>query len=166
MYVPVKATNIAQDRSHDGGAAREQPFPADSCARRSGAREIRTRRVATTRARPTLRLVTIAAVLAGAALLSAGCGASHPSKPAVGPPATFTAAALDYAKCMRDHGVPHFPNPTLTDHNGQAVTYIAPPNSVLTSPAYTSANKTCARILPLPIAASDPEPQAGSHGLP
>ena len=28
---------------------------------------------------------------------------------------------------MRNHGVSNFPNPTLTDHNGQAVAYIAPP---------------------------------------
>jgi hypothetical protein len=60
---------------------------------------------------------------------------------------------------MRDHGVSNFPNPTLTDHNGQSVAYIAPPNAVVTSPSYTSANKACARILPVPIAAGNPDTQ-------
>jgi hypothetical protein len=60
---------------------------------------------------------------------------------------------------MREHGVSNFPNPTMTDHNGQQVTYLAPPNSVLSSPAYRNASKTCAGILPLPVTPRNAEAQ-------
>ena len=99
------------------------------------------------------------AALGIAALLGAGCGGSHPSTPDVGSSATFSAAAVKYTNCMRDHGVSNFPRPTTADHNGQQVTYLAPPNSVLSSAAYRSASKTCAGILPSPTTAQNTKEQ-------
>jgi hypothetical protein len=80
-------------------------------------------------------------------LLVAGCGAGGaPSGP--GPsPATFTAAAFKYARCMRGDGVTGFPDPSMTDHDGQQVAYLATSNSLIASPAFKRANKLCQRIL-------------------
>ncbi len=52
----------------------------------------------------------LAAGLAGVALLAAACGGSS-SAAATASRVTYE-KALAYAKCMRSHGVPAFPNPT------------------------------------------------------
>jgi len=86
------------------------------------------------------------AALASASLLAAGCGGVSSSNP--GPSAaSFTAAAFRYASCMRQHGLSNFPDPSMTDHNGQQVGYLAPSNSLVASPAFNSANNDCQRIL-------------------
>jgi hypothetical protein len=78
--------------------------------------------------------------------LLAGCGGSSSAGP--GPsPATFTAAAFSYARCMRTHGLPSFADPSMTDHNGQQVAYLATPDSLHASPAFEVADKVCQRIL-------------------
>lgn len=87
----------------------------------------------------------LAAALASTSLLAAGCGGSSPGP---GPSAaSFTAAAFRYASCIRQHGLPTFPDPSMTDHNGQTVGYLATPDSVIASPAFKSANKACQGIL-------------------
>jgi hypothetical protein len=59
----------------------------------------------------------IAAVLV-VALLAAGCGSSNRSgsgRPATGKAATAGLnPALAYSRCMRDHGIPDFPDPAVT----------------------------------------------------
>jgi hypothetical protein len=57
----------------------------------------------------TLALAAVACMV----LLAAACGGSSPAASATGP--TRAQAALAYAKCMRSHGVPDFPDP---DSNG------------------------------------------------
>ena len=96
-----------------------------------------------TRRRPAIAVIT---AIASAALLAAGCGSSSASGP--GPsPATFTAAAFKYASCMRGQGLPSFPDPSMTDHNGQQVAYLATPSSLVASPAFKAADKVCQKIL-------------------
>lgn len=92
----------------------------------------------------------LAAVLTGAAVLIAACSGapaghsasqSSPGKP----PA---ARALEFASCMRSHGVPNFPDPnsnggfsgTSNQGGGGAVD----PNS----PQYQAAQRTCQKLLP------------------
>jgi CubicO group peptidase (beta-lactamase class C family) len=89
------------------------------------------------------------AAVAGAVLLSA-CGssakASHAAKPATPPAASGAGPGslpLEYAQCMRAHGVPKFPDPvdghiTLTPSSG-----INPD-----SPAFQTASQACARYGP------------------
>jgi hypothetical protein len=48
---------------------------------------------------------------------------------------------------MRGHGLASFPDPAMTDHNGQQVAYLATPSALVASPAFKTANKTCQRIL-------------------
>ncbi len=94
-----------------------------------------------------LRAVGVAAAGLSLALLAAGCGAGGaPSGP--GPsPATFTAAAFKYASCMRGDGVTGFPDPSMTDHNGQQVAYLPTASSLAASPAFKHANTRCQKIL-------------------
>ena len=94
-----------------------------------------------------LRTVGVAAAGLTLAALVAGCGAGGvPSGP--GPSAaTFTAAAFKYARCMRGDGLAEFPDPAMTDHNGQQVAYLATPSSLAASPAFKRANKLCQKIL-------------------
>jgi hypothetical protein len=44
-------------------------------------------------------------------------------------------------------GLSSFPDPSMTDHNGQNVGYFATPSSLVTSPTFKSANKACQGIL-------------------
>lgn len=94
-----------------------------------------------------VRAVVVAAAGLSLAVLAAGCVAGgSPSGP--GPsPATFTTAAFKYARCMRGSGVTGFPDPSMTDHNGQQVAYLATPSSLVASPAFKRANKSCQKIL-------------------
>jgi hypothetical protein len=100
---------------------------------------------ATTAIAPRAMVVAVVALSVG--LLAAGCGAGGaPSGP--GPSAaTFTVAAFKYARCMRGDGVTGFPDPSMTDHNGQRVAYLATSSSLAASPAFKHANKVCQRIL-------------------
>lgn len=95
-----------------------------------------------------------AAAIATLALLAAACGSSSPASPNSGSQATFTAAAFKYSTCMRDHGLPRFPDPTMTDHNGQQVAYLTATIPVDPSPAFKSAQHACREILPPPINSS------------
>ena len=64
--------------------------------------------------------------------------AAHP--PAVS--ASQKAAALKLAQCMREHGVPNYPDPTYK--NGQVIPpSIADPAINPASPAFSAASKTC-----------------------
>ena len=96
----------------------------------------------------------LAAAIVSLALLAAGCGASSPNNSNTGSPASFTAAAFKYSSCMRDHGLSSFPDPTMTDHNGQQVAYLTATIPVDPSPAFKSAQNACRGILPPPINSS------------
>jgi hypothetical protein len=115
------------------------------------------------------RVTLSLAVLAGAALLAAGCGGGSPSpgvahlssstftgsnasgngsdSSAIGAPSQQQMVA--FSKCMRSHGLPEFPEPTeghllvrSSDHNGR-VTGINPRSS-----QFQAARKTCGKLLP------------------
>jgi len=96
-----------------------------------------------------LRPVMATVAVAGAALALAGCGAGSPVAPSVSSAQAFTAATYAFAACMRDHGLPTFPDPSMTDHNGQQVAYLAPTDAMVASPSYEQANRACQAILPI-----------------
>ena len=97
------------------------------------------------------RAKSLAAAIASLALLAAGCGTSSPANSTAGSPASFTAAAFKYSSCMRDHGLASFPDPMMTDHDGQQVAYLTATIPVDPSPAFNSAQNDCRGILPSPI---------------
>lgn len=100
------------------------------------------------------RAKLLAAAIASLVLLVAGCGASSPNNSNAGSPTSFTAAAFKYSSCMRDHGLSSFPDPEMTDHDGQQVAYLTATIPVDPSPAFKSAQKACQGMLPPPINSS------------
>ncbi len=100
------------------------------------------------------RAKPLAATIATLALLAAGCGSSSPASPGSASPASFTAAAFRYSSCMRDHGLPDYPDPMMTDHNGQQVAYLAVSIPIDPSPSFKSARKACRGVLPAPDSTS------------
>jgi len=96
------------------------------------------------------RAIGLLAVLIGGAVLTAGCSESHPSAQEASASRRFSAAEYNYVSCMRAHGLPNFPRPAITDHEGQQVAFMDPSDAIVSSPAYASAGKTCAPILPPP----------------
>lgn len=102
------------------------------------------------RRRSTIRQAgPVAFALVGAAVLAAGCssGSSGPGvagAPASASPSSASASgrALEYAACMRSHGVPKFPDPTVK--NGAVGFNITPADGIdPSSPQYRSAIQTC-----------------------
>jgi hypothetical protein len=85
--------------------------------------------------------VAAAALLGGGVLLVSGCGSSSNNA------ATTTAgsqqtAALAYAQCMRDNGVPNFPDP---DANGQ---FRGAGHELQNTPNYQAALRACRNKAP------------------
>jgi len=105
-------------------------------------------------ARPRPRRAGLLAVaLAGAGVLAAGCS-SGPGGPGVAgasasPSSSATASgaakALEYAACMRSHGVPKFPDPTVK--NGTVGFNISAADGIdPSSPQYQAALQACSSL--------------------
>jgi hypothetical protein len=93
------------------------------------------------------RPVTTLFVTALLAAVVSGCqsGGAQPSAstaPPAGSQQQIAAVAREYAQCMRDHGVPSFPDPTISDGN---VSYGAS-DSVKAAPALPEAQQACKSI--------------------
>lgn len=95
-------------------------------------------------------LVAVATLAAG--VLAAGCssGSSGPGVAGAAPPSASPSAtssgsaeaqALAYAKCMRSHGVPDFPDPTVK--NGSVGFDFSASTVNQNSAAYSSARQAC-----------------------
>ncbi|MGZ4185622.1 MAG: hypothetical protein ACXVUE_05610 [Solirubrobacteraceae bacterium] len=92
----------------------------------------------------------ITAVIAAAALpLATGCGGS-PAPPQGQSAKTPAQQAFAYARCIRAHGVPAFPDPQVTTTPGSVGIRQAVPAGAGLSPAFTAAQKACASIMPAP----------------
>ena len=97
--------------------------------------------------------IVVAAV--SCAVVIAACGSSGPSQRSSGGTAKgeLVAASLNYTKCMRQHGITGFPDPTLspppnpTDHSaviGRNGVVVAIPRSIgSNSPAFKQAATAC-----------------------
>jgi hypothetical protein len=84
----------------------------------------------------------------------AGCGSKGPSG-TTGPAAqagqnSDVTAAYAYARCMRSHGVPNFPDPHVSISGNHGSVGFAVNPSETGSPKFDSAQKTCSKILPAP----------------
>ena len=87
-----------------------------------------------------------AAAVAGIAMLAAGCGGDGSAATSAGPPTlqSLTGQALAYAKCMRSHGIPSFPDPTVQDNaRNKGVGFSMPSNVDPHSAQFHAADKTC-----------------------
>jgi hypothetical protein len=96
------------------------------------------------------------AAIIALALLAAGCGGgsgdSTTSAGASSPHADVT-AAFKYSACMRQHGVPNFPDPVVRTSPGSQSIGLKVTPSLTGSPSFESARKACAGIMPEPTPA-------------
>lgn len=96
-------------------------------------------------------------MIAGVAVLGAGCGSAAPpantGQGSNGP----GASAYRYADCMRSHGVSNFPNPRVSVDGDRVSVMQAVPASDAAAPKFKSAQKACQGIIPAP--GSEPDQQ-------
>lgn len=95
------------------------------------------------RRRTRFRLAAPAAVLASATLLAAACGGSPSTTARVPTLQDMTTNALTFAKCMRAHGVPDFPDPTVQDNAQAKGVRFEVSASIRNSPQFQPATKVC-----------------------
>jgi hypothetical protein len=79
-----------------------------------------------------------AAVIIAATVLLTGCGSTDASTPA----SAGSDPAVQYARCLRSHGLPSFPDPSL----GHPLTI--PPGVDTQAPAFRAAQQACAKLIP------------------
>jgi hypothetical protein len=122
---------------------------------------------------PRARLLTAAALLSG--VLVAGCGGSSTSPTGGASTSASAASAVEsgvaFSRCIRSHGVPNFPDPSVSGHT---VRMGSP--SIVRSPAFQSAAHSCQSLLPKgPPSSGPPSAQARmlnvsacmrQHGIP
>jgi hypothetical protein len=99
--------------------------------------------------------------------LAAGCGSNKPTTntttssgsaaSAAQNPAT---AAYEYARCIRAHGIPSFPDPQVSVTQGRGEISQRVPASAGLSPKFPAAQKACRGILPPPSNSGGSEDQA------
>jgi hypothetical protein len=101
--------------------------------------------------------------------IAAGCGSKGPS--ATGGPSaqagqnSDVTAAYAYARCMRSHGVPNFPDPHVSISANHGSVGFAVNPSETGSPKFNSAQHTCSKILPAPTGDDKTEQQAHKRNL-
>jgi hypothetical protein len=99
--------------------------------------------------RPTTQL-PIPVVLA-ITLAAAGCGASaKPPSAGTGsaPPKSIVSSAYKFSRCMRQHGVPGFPDPVVSSSPGHQSVGISVTPTETGSPDFQSAQHACQGIMP------------------
>jgi hypothetical protein len=92
----------------------------------------------------------------------AGCGAQSPTGSAArSTAANSNDAPFQYARCIRSHGVPSFPDPQVTTSPGSSSVRQMVPASVGGSPKFKSAQQACRGLLPGP---ADRSTRSYGHG--
>ena len=96
--------------------------------------------------RPGCRGPGVLAAAAALALLATACGGVSSSSSTAGllSLSNLTDQALAYSKCMRAHGIPDFPDPTVQDNaHSKGVGFSMPSGVDPHSAQFVSANKLC-----------------------
>lgn len=94
-----------------------------------------------------LAVAGLAASVVLAATAIAACGSS--GKPVSTATPNTSSQAINWADCMRSHGVPNFPDPTFAP-SGRGIGVNLPSSINPGSPAFQSAGQACASLLPKP----------------
>lgn len=94
--------------------------------------------------------VTRVLVLVTAVVPVSACGAGSPPTPAAQAAKGPARQAFAYARCIRVHGVPGFPDPRVVTSPGRTAISQAVPASVGLSPKFAAAQKACRGIMPGP----------------
>jgi hypothetical protein len=98
------------------------------------------------------RAAAAAIAAAGLVLLAAACGGS-PSSTGSGGSANAAGSAnsqvgIDYAGCMRSHGVPRYPDPSSGNELPSGLPKVSPEQLGVSSAHYQAAQNACAHLLP------------------
>ncbi len=111
-----------------------------------------------------LRSASFTSLAAGAALLLGACGSSSPKTTSQAAAASKRSSGIEFANCVRAHGVPNFPDPTgdsggglriqqsQTSGSGSSMTVNGVPVS---APAFQAAQTVCQKYLPRPHPVTD-----------
>ena len=85
-------------------------------------------------------------------LLLAGCGGSSPTSTTAQDPGfqSVAAAAVKYSQCMREHGLPNFPDPKISSSPGHASIGIEAVGPDGGTPQFKVAQAACHSIMPGP----------------
>ena len=103
-----------------------------------------------------LKFPSTASLAAATALLLAACGSSSPQT-ASQSAASAQKAGLEFASCIRSHGVPNFPDPSSNGGGGVRIQQSATAGSgasmtvngvPVSAPAFQAAQKACAKYVP------------------
>jgi hypothetical protein len=95
--------------------------------------------------------VTTGLALVAVVLVLAGCGSSGPGQVTAGTASHQPGAdAYRYARCMRSHGVPNFPDPHVSVSAGSTRISQMAPASAVDVPKFKTAQKACGGIIPGP----------------
>jgi hypothetical protein len=95
------------------------------------------------------RAVALIAAVTGALFVSA-CGGSSPTPPVPSASQNPADAAFKNASCMRQHGVPSFPDPKVVSTPGHQSIAMMVPRSLVDSPQFRAAQKACKAFAPGP----------------
>ncbi len=99
----------------------------------------------------------LAPVVGAAALALAACGSSGAPSASAQTGSGTGPRAVTFAKCMRGHGVPQFPDPGGTPSAGSSISIMGarlPPTINIKAPTFRSALNTCMK----PLLAAPPRP--------
>lgn len=102
--------------------------------------------------RPPTARAAAAAIAATGLVLLAACGGgpastgSGGSANAVG--STKSQVGIDYAGCMRSHGVPRYPDPSAGNELPSGLPKVSPEQLGVSSAQYQAAQNACAHLLP------------------
>jgi hypothetical protein len=96
-------------------------------------------------------------ILAGTLIAACGSGSPSSSGSAGGSGSSSSQAqaqqeALNFARCMRSHGVSRFPDPTASG----GINFRDVPGTSASSPAFKAAQTACQRLLPVKSSPSGP----------
>jgi hypothetical protein len=98
------------------------------------------------------------------ATIAAGCGSNKPTtSTGAASSSSPAAAAYAYARCMRSHGIPNFPDPKVSVGSGHASVGFAVTPAQTGSPKFKSADKTCSGVLPAPPSPAQQQAQQRAH---
>jgi hypothetical protein len=114
-----------------------------------------------------MKAIRLMAGLAALALLAAGCGggAKTPSVAHLGSSTSTSSSsssagssqsgsaspdgqAVAYAVCMREHGVPNFPDPKVSTNGNEVKVAVRVTPGITGNPKFNSAQKACGKLLP------------------
>jgi hypothetical protein len=101
---------------------------------------------------PAARAVAAIMAMAALALLAAACSGSPSSTGPGGSPKAVrpgnSQVGINYATCMRSHGVPKYPDPSSSNELASGLPKVSPEQLGVSSSRYQAAQSACAHLLP------------------